>query len=258
MLLAVLVAGCGSRKQINEPSDTASNTVTSIPSQSAAAPIMTEPSATSRPGTTELQLFADKYLKESVEISYPQLKNLTDKAMQDSLNKLIKNQALSILMEYEGLESEVNLQIGYVPLRNTERILSIQYRGVGYLENAAYPDNHLYTTNLDLKTGTLLKLKDFVVVDKDFIAEFKKGTYKPYDPELSIEQEVREVLAEYSDSDLISLFAKADVAGSDNEANIFSYLTEDSLGISIGVPHALGDHAEFEIRNPKLILDGEV
>ena len=29
---------------------------------------------------------------------------------------------------------------------------------------------------------------------------------------------------------------------------IFSYLTKDSLGISISVGHATGDHAEFEIK----------
>jgi hypothetical protein len=36
--------------------------------------------------------------------------------------------------------------------------------------------------------------------------------------------------------------------GEENSSNSFSYFTNDSLGISIGVIHVLGDHAEFEIK----------
>lgn len=39
-----------------------------------------------------------------------------------------------------------------------------------------------------------------------------------------------------------------DNIGTEKQSDVFSYLTADSLGISIGVSHALGDHAEFEIR----------
>lgn len=40
--------------------------------------------------------------------------------------------------------------------------------------------------------------------------------------------------------------------GVDNTSFLFSYFTNDSLGISIGVIHALGDHAEFEIKYEEL------
>ena len=39
-----------------------------------------------------------------------------------------------------------------------------------------------------------------------------------------------------------------DTIGTENQSDTFSYLTKDSLGISVSVSHAEGDHAEFEIR----------
>lgn len=41
----------------------------------------------------------------------------------------------------------------------------------------------------------------------------------------------------------------------DNMGSEFSYMTKDSLGISIGVMHALGDHAEFEIKYKDILKD---
>jgi hypothetical protein len=38
----------------------------------------------------------------------------------------------------------------------------------------------------------------------------------------------------------------ADIIGSENRMDIYSYLTDNSLGISIGLPNYLGDHIELE------------
>ena len=61
------------------------------------------------------------------------------------------------------------------------------------------------------------------------------------------------ILDELSNEDLIKKFSEADSLdniGTENQSDTFSYLTNDSLGISVSVPHALGDHAEFEIKYP--------
>lgn len=42
---------------------------------------------------------------------------------------------------------------------------------------------------------------------------------------------------------------------SDNMGSEFSYMTKDSLGISIGVLHALGGYAEFEIKYKDILKD---
>ena len=39
-----------------------------------------------------------------------------------------------------------------------------------------------------------------------------------------------------------------DNIGTEKQSDVFSYFTSDSLGISVSVSHAIGDHAEFEIK----------
>jgi len=39
-----------------------------------------------------------------------------------------------------------------------------------------------------------------------------------------------------------------DNIGTVNQSDIFSYITEDTLGISVSVSYAEGDHIEFEIK----------
>lgn len=54
------------------------------------------------------------------------------------------------------------------------------------------------------------------------------------------------------DQYLINDLKHADEVDGTNNSGIFSYLTQDSLGISLSIPHALGDHLEMEIGYEKL------
>ena len=43
-----------------------------------------------------------------------------------------------------------------------------------------------------------------------------------------------------------------DGIGTENQSNYFSYINEDSIGISIEVPHAIGDHLEYELSGEEI------
>lgn len=59
-----------------------------------------------------------------------------------------------------------------------------------------------------------------------------------------------------SNQDLLAKLQTADQLeriGENDQSDVFSYWTEDSLGISIGVSHAQGDHAEFEVLKKEIV-----
>ena len=61
---------------------------------------------------------------------------------------------------------------------------------------------------------------------------------------------VGEYIKNISNQDLIKYFKQADSRKiEENPSSTYSYLTNDSIVISINVPHAIGDHVEYKIKS---------
>lgn len=189
------------------------------------------------------------YIEKDVLINYPQITISNDNDKQKKINQIIEDEALKVINEYNVEDNEFSLEIFYEVKWKSENLLSIQYSGYGSVKGGPYPNNIFYTTNIDIDKGIKLKIKDLLNIDESFIEKFKaEKYYKPYDSELNVESEAEYELSKYTIIEWIEYFKKADDIGGENQANIFSYLTKDSLGISIGVAHAIGGHIEFEIK----------
>jgi hypothetical protein len=189
------------------------------------------------------EITKESYIDKDVKINYPQITNLTDRAKQEKVNDIIKNEALKGFRYYPMVDNELSLTINYEIKRKSENLLSIQYSGIGYVKNAAHPNNIFYTTNININEGIRLRLKDMVNIDESFVEKFKEASK-------ALQSETSGILDEFSNAVLIKMFSEADSLdniGTENQSDTFSYLTKDSLGISVSVPHALGDHTEFEI-----------
>jgi hypothetical protein len=188
------------------------------------------------------------YTEKNIKIRFPQVTGLDSSLNQKTINDLIKSEALKVLDYYRENIDNLRLEIDYNIKWKGQYLLSIQYSGLGYVKGAAYPNNLFYTTNINIVRGSKVKLKDLVNLDGSFIAKLKSGEYKAFDPGLNIESVVRDELDQYGVDDLIAYLKSADEMSMGNMLNAFSYFTEDSLGISIGTAHVLGDHAEFELK----------
>lgn len=183
--------------------------------------------------------------KLNYNIKYPQISGLSDNDKQKKINSTLKGEALKVLKYYENPYGSVELNIDYeIVLKNTN-ILSIQYSGLGSVSNAAHPNSLFFTTNINIKTGDRLRLKDIVIIDKNFANKFLNGGFKALWPEHS------KVLENFTIEKIQERFKEADSLdniGTEKQSDVYSYFTTDSLGISISVGHAMGDHAEFEIK----------
>lgn len=221
----------------NEKSDTTDSSTKVISTQS----------KDSTQATTNYQLTKNVYKVKSVTVNYPQIINLGDDDKQKAINEIIKNNALKGFTE--GVDDNLILEINYnIPLE-TSNFLSIQYYGLSTIKGAAYPTNEFYTTNIDMKNGKKLKLADIIKIDDDFVKRFRNGSYVALEPGNSeMEAAVNQYINNTSNEDLIKNFKQADSRKiEENPSNTYSYLTEDSIVISINVPHAIGDHAEYKM-----------
>ncbi|URJ64956.3 DUF4163 domain-containing protein [Paenibacillus polymyxa] len=191
------------------------------------------------------ELTREKYSKNGIVIKYPQITKLKDIAKQKSLNQILKTDALEGLQNYADSNAGVHVEIDYEIKRQSERFLSVQYTGIHYMKDAAYPTHMFYTTNLDMKQASRIRLRDLVKVEKPFVELIKSGKITAVQPEQ------QGLIGDFTKDDLIQLLANADVTkGSlaEVEMESFSYLTNDSLGMSVPMAHVVGDHAEYEIR----------
>lgn len=179
-------------------------------------------------------------------IRFPQVDGLDDVDKQIQINELIKNEALKVLSYFKESLGDVEIDIDYDVTLKTPRIISIQYYGMGMVSETAHPNKLFYTANIDLVDEVKLRLSDIISIDSDFTHKFINGEFTP----MWLEQSERIDLSEFTVDELISDFTNADsfaYVGSEMQSDVFSYLTEDSLGISIPVSHVIGGHAEYEI-----------
>ncbi|MGG1643152.1 DUF4163 domain-containing protein [Paenibacillus sp. NRS-1782] len=191
------------------------------------------------------ELIQAKYSENGIVIKYPQITKLKDTVKQKSLNQILKTEALKGLREYADSDTEFHVEIDFEIKRQSERFLSVQYTGIRYVKDAAYPNHIFYTSNLDMKQASRLRLSDLVKIEKPFLELLKSGKFS------AIEPEQKDLLGNFTQDELNQWLTGADLlkgSTDDSELGAFSYLTSDSLGVSIPVAHVVGDHAEYEIR----------
>ena len=170
--------------------------------------------------------------KANIKIMFPQIKNLKDTNKQKVINSLIRDEVMQLLKQYKNGEVELSsLDIDYSFKLNSEKIISIQYTGISSFKKAAHPYSLHFVTNINVNKGTVIKLFDIINVNEKFMELFQTGTFK------SVSLIYQEGYFEkYTTTELLETFKSANF-----------YLTDGALGISLGVPYAMGDHAEFEI-----------
>jgi len=130
-------------------------------------------------------------------------------------------------------------------------LLSIQYSGLGFVEGVAHPNHLFYTTNIDIAKGIKVRMKDVININEKFLDKLLNGEFIVPEDTVADKSAILTTLKRWSKSELLQQFDNSDSLdemGTDNQSDIFIYFTKDSLGISIPVSHAEGDHAEFEIK----------
>lgn len=184
----------------------------------------------------------------NIIIKYPQLINVKSSDIQTKINTIIKSEALKLLDTYQSNESNITLNVSYTIKCKSKNLLSIAYIGYGYLEDAAYPINLFYTTNIDLDKIILIEASDIFKVDNNLLKIIKsKGQYVKWDSHLDLSE--NQNLFDSIKNTYLSESFITDL----NLNRTHFYFTNDSIGFSIEISHLYGDHIEFDILYENII-----
>lgn len=198
------------------------------------------------------------YSKNGVEGEFPVVTTGEDTKNIQIWNKLIQNDFKKVLGIYSFMPipapapspttaTPILLTIRYETKQNNKDRLSILYLADFNATFTAHPTELTYTTNIDKKNNNRLKLSDIVKLNEDFVKEFRGWNFisaEPGNAELNLA--IKDYFINMSDEDILLGFKNADIIGSGNLMDVYSYTTPTRLGISFGVPHYIGDHIEFE------------
>ncbi|MBP1756529.1 MAG: hypothetical protein H6Q59_2927 [Firmicutes bacterium] len=180
-------------------------------------------------------------LEDRITGNYPQINGLIESDKEAKINQLITEDIMSFIEAFN--ESDVTLEINYdVPWKG-EKLLSIRYYMYYYAEGAAHPNNNYKTLNIDLENEKIIRLSDVVNIDENFakIMSMNSKYSGPLDPSQDLEDMLKD--------NKLGIDAKTFLE-SDSHQDYYSsytYFTENTLGFSTSVPHALGDYALFEV-----------
>lgn len=170
----------------------------------------------------------------TVDIIYPQLDQMQEEQKQQQCNERLKEGALQQLCGDSPAVSVEGLYL-YEAHHNTasfegERTLCVTYSGTVRYQQSADPINLFYVTILDMEEQMVYSSDDLIVdwellrqafLEENFVLD---RSYEMVSA--SLESLGRETLWEPEEKPQV-------------------YFTETGLGISISVPHALGDYAEY-------------
>ncbi|KZE40470.1 hypothetical protein AV540_25740 [Brevibacillus parabrevis] len=193
----------------------------------------------------------NSYQDKGIVIRYPQLLNSKNGIKQDEINKLIKDEAMKVLNYYADGLDVLALEIHYKIKYHGEKLMSIEYTGIGNIKGSAHPNNIFFTTNINLEEARKIRLADIVTINEQFFEVIKSGKFTLQNGVIKDKSEVVQRFNEYSIDELAKMFTNSDSldkVGTEQQSDVFSYFTNDNLGISFGVPHVLGDHLEIEIK----------
>ncbi len=200
------------------------------------------------------------YLKDdAIKIYYPQVAHMENKEVQDKINELIRLAAIRYTDGFDTTRKNHVLENDYIITWKGKRLISIQFIGYIHVDTAAYPSSFSYTVNIDLNTGNKVRLSDLLSIGNGLIELIlNKGSSKylyftqgrELQEDLSfLEPDIINTIKDYI---LSGDYLTQNTAVDTNDGGIYSYFTEDSLGISFDTVHAIGDHIQFELKYDEL------
>ncbi len=229
ILLIFCFSGCGTfdRQKKTESSN--------------AGKVLTQGEVNSFDFSVRSEIYRDiSHQNSQITITYPVF---LQEDMQE-INADIVSFAADFAKEKYGADYvDLHLDLSYEIKRYDSAYLSIVFEGVGNVDTAAYPNNLFVTKNYDLRQKKEITLFNLCTVN----TKFAEKAYAAFLQELSFTENaelVQMFQAGYPDADaLLRTLFSCDGTVEDCQ----SYMTPQSIGISVPIVHAGGDHVEAEI-----------
>lgn len=200
-------------------------------------------------GSSEGYSITDQnYEKDLIKLHYPQISGLKDIQLQNKCNEVLKYYAMGNM---ENFTSKDTYELNYEVATQSKDMISIVLKGYASLADSLHPNAVVYTLNVDLKKGRIVRLQDQVelndlakkIIDKSW-SEFYSLEGEKLDGEW--ENAIENHLLQYTTESLEAELKNYDITDNLEEgAYGYSYYKDGNLHIFMSVPHALGDFIEI-------------
>jgi len=186
---------------------------------------------------------SDETMNKYIDITYPQVNGLGNGQIEQIINDEIKNTALKVLELFASLD-DMEVIADYLITYASDDILSIYFTALPVyapLDSLAYPMRHNVSANFLIELGERIGLANIVDINDDFTNSFYDnfylyGDYRSDEGKTSVDEDIKGTF------DLDNLL----ISDKDYNKEICSYLTEDSLFISIAVRKSAGSYALYK------------
>ena len=165
LLLAMAVTGCRKKETIDLSTlhTTAAETENQSEKEPSKEPIQLDTEHTESSSETEhkysVDISMETYTDGGVSIQYPVLSSLSDQELQEKINQLIKENAVSAAMA-KGLPAEgASLTVSASVESSNLKRLVLSYKGE--LKKGADTERIFYSNTIDLEEGRNLQLSDY-------------------------------------------------------------------------------------------------
>ena len=195
--------------------------------------------------TNSYQITNQNYDKDSISIVYPNIVFQNENSKQNQINTILKDMALSECNVNGESIKNMTLEINYKIMWSNINLLNVKYSGDVYTEDAAYPRDLNYSTNIDIANGKRLMLKDYIIIDNSLIKKIRAYSFQK-DDELGYGA-FQYILRAYNDTGLLKILNSSDSPYEETPV-VYSYLSDDSLGLIFAVPHEAGDQVEIKLK----------
>lgn len=143
------------------------------------------------------------------------------------------------------------MDVDYTVTRYDANYFSVTFDGWFYRQYAAHPINYFQSLTIDLEKGEPVVLTDLYDLNTDFVQLVRQKYQEQVRTGLaervgsSIEDLKVEdaALSDFDDETYVTFLGHAD----QEDSGYHSFLTDTSLGLSVTLPHAIGDHFEVLI-----------
>lgn len=203
----------------------AGDVAVSVPAKSVVTVVMKASLTANDPQSA---VFEDEsHTNSTVSVTYPVFENM------QMINGQIADFAASFASKtYDADYTDLELNLKYTVKRYDSKYISIVFEGMGNVRTAAYPNSIFVTKTYDLQTQKEVKPTEICKIDTHFAEE----VYSAFCGNASLSAEFQSV---YPDTDALLTALQTE------DTQI--YFTDKSVGVSIPVPHAIGDHMETAI-----------
>ncbi|PKM79175.1 MAG: hypothetical protein CVU88_07140 [Firmicutes bacterium HGW-Firmicutes-13] len=103
-----------------------------------------------------------------VQVTYPQVQGLKDKDVQEEINRLIREQVNTLMVEQGVREELLEMTGNYRITLNKKGLLSIRFENFSFIKFAAHPSTAVKSLTIDLKTGKKYDIVDFFEIGDSY------------------------------------------------------------------------------------------